>query len=79
MFCGECGEKLGRPGYVESRTAIFYQWTPDHTHDDNCTKRTYYCSSGHGTNLSIINRCYCGWVGKRECFCALKVDKWPVL
>lgn len=72
--CPKCGELLNiRVDDSEMKTMILYLGE-----DDNCRIKRYKCKNNHQHNLSIINRnLSTGWIGKKECFCSIKVEEWP--
>ena len=79
MKCNQCNEDLipqeNTGGMV---TCVAYYSPEGHDHDDNCKTRIYHCKNDHYVKLSIINTCpSCDWKGKTDCFCSIKIDKWP--
>ena len=80
MKCKICGEKLSFDSERgETTTLLGYSSPEGHNHDDNCIVRLYKCINNHEVRISIINSCGCGWTGKKECFCSMKVYQWPEL
>ena len=87
--CPECDGEITGGESGTWTTLVGFRSPPGHNHDDNCTKRLYWCANGHQFVLSIRRRCNvlqpdgtrCAWVGKQECFChaGKKVDAWPVV
>ena len=78
--CPICKDKIIKQiGFGESMTLVGYFSEPGHNHDDNCRKRLYLCKNNHKFALSKINKCHCGWEGKKDCFChkGEKVNSWP--
>ncbi len=79
MKCPICkGKIIKQIGLEEMKTLVGYSSEPGHNHDDNCRKRLYLCENNHKFVLSKINTCYCGWKGKKKCFCHKgdKIDNW---
>lgn len=78
VVCRICGERLFRKDNREMSTMLCFTYEEGHNHDDNCITRSYCCKNGHARRLSIVNSCdSCDWKGKIECFCCVKVMKWP--
>ena len=84
VLCLTCGSKFVKRVSGFGRTLVGYMsnnWpTVNCNHDDNCIDGIFECENGHREKLSIINRCqYCGWTGKKECFCSRKIERWPTV
>lgn len=79
--CPKCAGKMGSIGSIV--TLVGFSSQEGHSHDDNCERREYVCSScGHKILISKRRKCYatgCDWKGKETCFChkGKKVDEWP--
>lgn len=79
MNCKICNLDMVRSAYSSSTMVGCLSPPCEYgvVHDDNCFVYNYTCSNGHVKELSPINKCRCGWVGKTECFCSTKVEVLP--
>ena|SRR3990167_4435738 len=81
LKCSLCDQPLFWLGGSTWETLVGHSSDPGHNHNDNCLKRTYFCSNHHAIVIQSIRRTCpsCDWKGKITCFChqGLKLDEWP--